>query len=178
MYCPKCSQQQPAEGMRFCSRCGFTLAGVALLLENNGMLPQSLVAPQRGTISRNRILVESTIFTIFAWAVALFAVLWFDAGGPFETVAKIATLVFTVLGLISLMRFLYGFLFVKESAPPAYGTLPRMTTDQTLRNEPGHAALPPQQSVPISDYPLRVNTKEIRPQPSVTENTTKLLDEQ
>ena len=32
MFCPKCSQAQPAEDLRFCPRCGFPLAAVKELL--------------------------------------------------------------------------------------------------------------------------------------------------
>lgn len=178
MYCPKCSQQQPAEGMRFCSRCGFTLTGVALLLDNNGVIAQVAAAPYRVPTPRNRILLESGILTMFTWALALIAMFWFDAHGPFETAARITSLLFFVLGLISLLRFLYGFLFAKDVIRPAAGALDREPLPRSLRREPTQAVLPPEHSLPLSDYPLRVNTREILRQPSVTEHTTGLLDEQ
>jgi hypothetical protein len=178
MYCPKCSQQQPAEGMRFCSRCGFTLGGVALLMDNNGVIPQVQAAPLRACPSRNRIMLESGILTAFAWVVALFATTWFDAGGPTESVAKFAAFLFALLGIIGVLRFLYGFLFAKDSSQPALGAYPSASAQHSLRSETIPAALPAAQSLPISDYPLRTNTKEMQPQPSVTENTTRLLDEQ
>jgi uncharacterized membrane protein YvbJ len=36
MYCPKCSQQQISDEMRFCSRCGFPLGAVKELIANDG----------------------------------------------------------------------------------------------------------------------------------------------
>src|SRR5262245_41687118 len=36
MYCPQCSQQQISDEMRFCSRCGFALAGVMELVATGG----------------------------------------------------------------------------------------------------------------------------------------------
>ncbi len=39
MHCPKCGQQQLTEKTRFCSRCGFSLTGIAVVVANNGMLP-------------------------------------------------------------------------------------------------------------------------------------------
>src|SRR5436309_188212 len=38
MFCPKCGQQQ-ADDVRFCSRCGFPLAGVNELIARGGQLP-------------------------------------------------------------------------------------------------------------------------------------------
>ncbi len=37
MYCPNCGQQQVSEEMRFCSRCGLALSGLAEWLAG-GML--------------------------------------------------------------------------------------------------------------------------------------------
>ena len=164
--------------MRYCSRCGFTLIGVALVLDNDGLIPQLPMAPdQKARSSRNRIMLESAIFTVCSWAVALAATWWFDTHGAFETVAKIATLLFTILSLIGLIRFLYGFLFVKEMDQIESNAFPA-SAERTIAGASSRSALPPQQSIPVSDYPRRVNTKEMRPQPSVTENTTRLLDEQ
>jgi predicted amidophosphoribosyltransferase len=38
MYCPQCSQEQIAEEMRFCSRCGLPLEIVSQLVRNGGAL--------------------------------------------------------------------------------------------------------------------------------------------
>lgn len=180
MYCPKCNQQQASEEMRFCSRCGFPLAGVALLLEHNGMIPEVPREPvQRLYPSRKKIIIESAIFTLVAWSIGLFTIFWFDFGGPLETVAKIAALLFSILGLLGLIRFLYGFLFAKDVIEqPARNALSKGVSEGAILEAPSRFALPPQQSLPASDYPRRVHTKEMLPQPSVTENTTRLIDEQ
>ena len=36
MYCPNCGQQQVSGEMRFCSRCGLALTGLAEWLASNG----------------------------------------------------------------------------------------------------------------------------------------------
>ena len=98
MFCPKCSQQQASKELRFCSRCGFPLAGVTLLLENDGEVPLT-----KQTVSRGRIFKESLLLMFASWLVALVATNMFDWGGPFETVAKVGSLIFFVLGLIGLL---------------------------------------------------------------------------
>ena len=168
MYCPKCSQQQLAEDLRFCSRCGFPLAGVAFLLEKDGLIPQLAVPETPGR--RGKVIKESWILTLASWAVALLTTAAWDWGGQFETVAKVGALIFFLLGLIGLLRFVYAFLFVKDVPPsgaePAFPVAAR------------RAALPSPQDVPLTDYPQRPNTREMIPRGSVTENTTKLLDEE
>ena len=167
MYCPKCSQQQLSEDLRFCSRCGFPLAGVAMVLENDGLIPQ-LAAPEAPG-RRGKMIKESWILTLASWAVAVLTTLAWDWGGSFESIAKVGALVFFLLGLIGLLRFVYAFLFVKEGstgADPAFPVAAR------------RAALPSPQDVPLTDYPQRINTREMIPRGSVTENTTRLLDEE
>ena len=172
MYCPKCNQQQPSEEMRYCSRCGFALTGVAQLLANDGVPPVAVSNPNAiARTSRRKIISESAYLTLIAWAVAFAAFLLVDFGGPLEPVALIAGVIFFFVGLIGLIRFIYGFLFVKD-APQVAETVARPISAPAAR-----AALPPTQSIPISDYPRRTQTKEIVPPPSITENTTKLLDE-
>jgi hypothetical protein len=174
MYCPNCSQQQPSSEMRYCSRCGFTLTAVALVMENNGSLPQSLMAAPRS--SRNRIMMESAVFTVFTWAIAFTSTFWFNASGIGEGIAKFAGLLFFILGLIGMIRFLFGFLFAKDVGVVASGLMPG-NTRPSFHSASGHAELPPPQSILISDYQQRPNTNEITPRPSVTENTTRLLDD-
>lgn len=167
MYCPKCSQQQLSEDLRFCSRCGFPLAGVAMVLENDGLIPR-LAAPE-GPGRRGKMIKESWILTLASWAVALLTTLAWDWGGSFESVAKVGALVFFLLGLIGLLRFVYAFLFVKEGSAGFEPALPVAAS---------RAALPSPQDVPLTDYPQRINTREMVPRNSVTENTTRLLDEE
>ena len=167
MYCPKCSQQQLSDDLRFCSRCGFPLAGVAIVLENEGLIPQLAASEAPGR--RGKMIKESWILTFASWAVALLTTLAWDWGGQFESVAKVGALIFFLLGLIGLLRFVYAFLFVKEGstgAAPAFPVVAR------------RAALPSPQDVPLTDYPQRINTREMIPRGSVTENTTRLLDEE
>jgi len=177
MFCPKCSQLQPSDEMRFCSRCGFALSGVAILVENDGVIPQVTIQPgQKLTASRKKVMVESGIFTAIFWTLLIFSTLAFNFGGPFELIAKLAALLFFFLGLIGLLRFLYGFLFVKDLAQPAYDAF-SATSQGALGETSRRAALPGQRDVPVSDYQRRGHTKEMLPQPSVTEHTTRLLDE-
>ena len=95
---------------------------------------------------------------------------WFDAHGIYEGVAKIGAFTFFMLGFIGLFRFLYAFLFLKMDPVETK----RMA--QSIK-EAKPAQLPPSQTVPISDIPRRSNTREMAPQPSVTENTTRFLEE-
>src|ERR1043165_6536148 len=39
MFCPRCSQEQVSEQMRFCSRCGFPLIVVSQLIAGDGKMP-------------------------------------------------------------------------------------------------------------------------------------------
>jgi len=180
MYCPKCSQQQTSDEMRFCSRCGFPLEGVTLLVDNDGLIPLLENDPgQKPHSSRGKMISESAYLTLIAWAVTLIATMAFNFGGRLETIAKIAALIFFFVGLIGLLRFMYAFLFVRETAPALSqrATPPGISASPALK-ESTRAALPPQQTVPVSDYPRRSNTKEMVPRPSVTENTTRLLEDQ
>ena len=178
MYCPKCSQQQSSEEMRFCPRCGFALAGVAMLMDNDGVIPQAGgPSLQTAPSSRKKVMAESAIFTAITWLVAMVATFWFDVGGPFEIVAKIGALLFFFLGFIGLLRFLYGFLFAKDvivQPGPAFANPASQGGIYEARRPP---ALPAQRDLAATDYPRRTNTKEMRPQPSVTEHTTRLLEE-
>jgi hypothetical protein len=179
MYCPKCSQEQTEE-MPFCSRCGFPLAPVAMLVENNGIIPPLNIEPSQNLVpARSKMMSESAYLTLAAWAVTLIATLAINRGGPVETIARVAAIIFFLLGLIGLARFTYAFLFVKDTAgTPAQIAFQHSSAEQATLAESRRAALPSQQSVPVGDYRRRINTREIVSQPSVTENTTRLLIEE
>ena len=170
MFCPKCSQSQPSDEMRFCSRCGFPLQTVALVLKNDGQLPVETDDKSCRSI-RSRVATESVILTVFSWTVALVCTFWFNASNVFEVIAKVGSLTFFILGLIGLVRFLYAFLFLKMEPAPDVGR-------QQAVSEATRSQLAPPRINPLSDWSLRTDTREMVSQPSVTENTTKLLDEE
>ena len=80
MYCPKCGHQQVSDDMRFCSRCGFQLTGVAELLTTN-----ELGAPAAGQLEKRaprvsrrgaRLLFFSIVSSpIFSYFFAFFSIL-------------------------------------------------------------------------------------------------------
>lgn len=173
--------------MRFCSRCGFPMAGVAMLLENSGIIPLPPSDPSQGT-KRGRIIKESVFLTLLAWMVALALTLLWNVGGQFESVAKVGSLVFFLLGFVGLLRFVYAFLFVRDTVQsPLQTIVPGQSNSRAMPENLTRAALPSPPSVPVSDYSTgnyspgdyspRGKTRELVSQPSVTENTTRLLED-
>lgn len=180
MFCPQCGQQQANGIIRFCSRCGFPLDGVIQLLGSGGMIPvyrspdePVQMSPRKRGVRQGGMLILSGIlivpilgmFSSFAHAstfldilVALAAIICF-LGGP--------------------LRMLYAAIFEEGAPRPigAYGSPP-----------PVHV---PQQFVPQGQRPVlappparaqgawrRPNTAELVNPPSVTENTTRLLEKE
>jgi hypothetical protein len=178
MYCPKCSQLQASDDIRFCSRCGFALTGVAMLLDNDGVVPQPTgVTVQKLPQSRKRLMAESGIFTAISWAALIIATYSFDYGGPQESLAKMAAVLFFFLSLIGLIRFLYGFLFAKDViVQPVISTSSKAASTAAMPAQIRNA-LPAQRDWVATDHPRRENTQEMVARPSVTENTTSLLQD-
>ena len=166
MFCPKCSQAQPSDEMRFCSRCGFPLETVSVLVTHEGILPEVVGKKDLSSI-RSRMATESLILTVVSWSIALLLTIWFDAHSVFEYIAKIGALTFGILGFIGLVRFLYAFLFLKIN--------PAQTKEAALPRETVRPSLPP---APISDWTRKQSTREMVTPASVTENTTRLLDDE
>jgi hypothetical protein len=182
MHCPQCGQQQASTDMRFCSRCGFPLAGVAELLASGGVLNSSAGPQDKGVSPRRKGVQQgATMMLIGAVIVPILGVLDSFQHGPsaFDLLVPLAAVICFAGGL---MRILYAILF-EQSAPtvrqdaPAYAPAPVMPAQLNAGGRVN--ALPPRQSVPVSDFmPRRTNTAELVPPPSVTENTTRLLDEE
>jgi hypothetical protein len=178
MFCPQCGQQQAAEDVRFCSRCGFQLAAVNELLRSNGAAPErrfgrgAIDSPRRKGVRQGVLLMMIGIFL-----VPLFFMLSEMTGIKDET-AMLGMLVF----LGGFLRLIYA--FFEDAAPPqlsgagegfyAPGALPRPDWRTG-------AELPPaQQSVDARFYvPSRQQeTADISPRPSVVEGTTRRLGDE
>jgi hypothetical protein len=181
MYCPNCSQQQVADDVRFCSRCGFPLGGVAELLANGGVLPASETggggvrrrSQRREGVRQGALMI--LVGMVLVPLVAVFSTLLLDR--PELLVPPVAIICF----LGGLMRILYALIFQegqpkgKETEVSSYVAPP---VPARLSAPARGSALPPPQSVPAAGWRGRMDTSELMPPPSVTENTTRLLNDE
>lgn len=168
MFCPKCGQQSSDE-VRFCPRCGLQLAGLPAYVAGNEYAPArpdaardaELTAKRRGTRRAAKLMFFSVIlFPIFFGLCFLV-----DGPGPL--------FVPFTLFLAGLVMLVYARLFGDELIPlqhrgPSRRDLPAGSDRPAL-------GAPQFNPAPLFNQP-RANTAEIYQPPSVTENTTKLLD--
>ena len=177
MYCPQCGQQQASGAVRFCSRCGFPLDGVIQLLGTGGMLPvyhQSdepvAISPRRKGVKQGAVLLLSgAVIVPILGVLASFS----NAAFP-QILAALAAIICFIGGPF---RMLYAALF-EEGAPrrfPVYG--PPVAAPPQFAPPRQHNALPPPAARAPSAW-RKPNTAELANPPSVTENTTRLLDKE
>lgn len=178
MYCPQCGQQQASGVVRFCSRCGFPLDGVIQLLTTGGMVPvyHQSDEPQPPSPRRKGVKQGAILLLSGAVIVPILGVLASFSNAAFpQVLAALAAIICFIGGPF---RMLYAALF-EEGAPrrfPAYGPPPPIPVPQQFGPPRQHTALPPQ---PVRPPAWRKpNTAELANPPSVTENTTRLLDKE
>ena len=154
MYCPNCGQQQVSDEMRFCSRCGLALSGLAEWLAGGLLVRRS---EETLTPSRQRKAIRRAAKLMFFSAVMfpLFLVMSIGIDEPGPIFLPL------FLAFVSGMWMLYAKLFMEAATPLNQGTQPAAFGTPATR-----ASLPPHQ----------VRTNELIQVPSVTEHTTKLLD--
>ncbi len=181
MFCPRCGQEQVNNETRFCSRCGFLMTGVTELIVNDGLIPEKYVtlndgknSPKKRGIKQGAMLFMSGILIVPLLAIIFVGILNFEG-----FIVAIAALL-TFLG--GILRMLFALLI--ESGNPNENTLEEnvlATGQKFLNKQKNKNVLPPQQSIPASAYvpPTAGNwrdTSDLEPS-SVTENTTKLLEQ-
>jgi hypothetical protein len=170
MYCPKCGLQQITDEMRFCSRCGLPISGLAEWLAGGGGVlagheeeaPLPVVSPRRKGISRGAKLIFVSVVMI-----PIFFGLSILADNPIPLM-----LPFTIF-LAGLCIMLYSRLFGEETPS---GKIQRAQPHK-LSATPESNALPPASNNWMNwAGGQRVRTAELAQPPSVTEHTTRLLD--
>ena len=173
MYCPRCGQQQISDEMRFCSRCGLLMSGLAKWLAG-GEAPAareqetqvSLRSPRRKGITRGAKLMflSGVLFPVF-----LVLSLAIDEGAPM--------IIPIIIFFVALTTMLYSRLFSEEISP----IKSQQAQKSGLGAMSGGSALSPA-SIPIHGpgnlAGQQVRTNELAQPPSVTEHTTKLLDKE
>jgi len=177
MFCPQCGQQQVAGVVRFCSRCGFPLDGVLQLLTNGGNLPVYRtpdepvpVSPRRKGVKQGGLLFLSGV--VLVPILGLFAS--YTSGSFLEILAGLAAIICFIGGPL---RMLYAGVFEEGAPKPVrvYGPGPMHMPQQFAPHAPS-PALPPARPQP--SWRTRPNTAELVNPPSVTENTTRLLEKE
>ena len=167
MYCPNCGQQQVSEEMRFCSRCGLALSGLAEWM-TGGMPVRRAEETRLLSPSRRRKMIRRAAKLMF-FSAALFPLfvlmsIAVDEPGPIAVPA--------ILFFASLMWMVYSRLFIDDTAPMLNTT----AQQSAFGPMPTRASLTPPTN--ISDFGRpQVRTNELAPAPSVTEHTTRLLDQ-
>ncbi|MDQ2937438.1 MAG: zinc ribbon domain-containing protein [Acidobacteriota bacterium] len=180
MYCPQCGQQQVSDAVRFCSRCGFLLEGVTAVIASGGIIPARYIQPRNQQLSprskgvrQGAMLMLSTLLVVPIVAI-LSVQLFYESS---SIIIPLAALFCFVGGLL---RMLYALLMedaypqkdmnqMEGYAPPASPQFERFA-----RNN----ALPPAAATSASGSRRQPKTGEIAHPPSVTENTTRLLDKE
>jgi hypothetical protein len=169
MYCPNCGQQQISDEMRFCSRCGLALSGLmewlaggSLQVKRKEAVRVSADSPRRKGIRRaaKLMFLSGVLFPIF-----LVISLAVDEPGPLA--------IPFILFFVSLVMMLYARLFSDKYAP----VINHAAQTSALGSTSARGSLPPPTSIPIpAAGRQQVRTYELAQPPSVTENTTRLLD--
>jgi hypothetical protein len=188
MHCPQCGQHQVSDEMRFCSRCGFPLSVVTELLSQGGTLPEreaesstpKLTSRQRGKRLSVLLLLTGTLLAGIAGLINES-----KTTNPLDDPGLAGTLLLFSPAIICIVagfvRLLYALLLEGNAPGRASSPLSQGDTVESAHLDAArrYHALPASHSVPATDFGAkRVNTTEMVNIPSVTENTTKLLDEQ
>ena len=174
MYCPRCGQQQISDEMKFCSRCGLPMSGLTEWLVGSGApagreqeTPVSLRSPRRKGIRRGAKLMflSGVLLPVF-----LVLSLFIEEGAPMIIPISIF--------FVALTMMLFSRLFSEEISP--------IKSQQAQTSGLGAMSvlgpLPPASNIPLHGpgniAGQRVRTNELAQPPSVTEHTTKLLDQE
>ncbi|HVF45052.1 MAG TPA: zinc ribbon domain-containing protein [Pyrinomonadaceae bacterium] len=169
MFCPRCGQQQISGEVRFCPRCGLSLASVPALLA--GFEAALTEGKARGGRSKKRKQMRRGAKLMFLSAVLfpIFFGIAISGDGPGPLIVPVTVF------FAGLAWMLYFVLFGEEDAQEpadARGT-------EVLRESRTAPPLPPATFVPASGFGARrANTADMAQPPSVTEQTTRLLDEE
>ncbi len=167
MYCPKCSQQQISEEVRFCSRCGFSLTPVRELIVTEALA--ELAAPAGQPSCGQKGARRGAWMMLASLALTLIVGLLSAVDDDFAFFLILPFFVFVIGFLI----MIYGVFFADKRAARKKEKKEKLSAATRSRE------LPPSRVAPIENYTApRVQTAEMIRPPSVTENTTRLLEEE
>jgi len=177
MYCPRCSQEQISQDIKFCSHCGFPLGLVSEILAHGGFLPQlaELYKDKKKLPRKMGLLFALFWFMIFTIILVPFLAV-IDAR---EEIVIVTALLGTIGGLILAIA---SFAFLKK-APKNTEAFNLELQNANVNNlyQTNQTSLPPQQIQPAQSYAppkdlwKAPETGDLVQPNTVTDATTKLL---
>lgn len=167
MYCPRCNQQQLSDRVRFCSRCGLNLSAVAELLSGDKALTTPEADAGATTSQRRkgvRVGAKLVFFSVALLPLTLALGMLMHTPGPL-----LISLALFFLGLTQMIYVrLFGENLLPEIRRPQPAALDNPERGFPLLSSRGAPVPAPDSS--------RMSTGEMLRPPSVTENTTSLLE--
>ena len=175
MHCPQCGQQVVSDGVRFCNRCGFGLDGVKDLLsplppDDKTDLPPGWLDIRVGGDLRSRRGLNQAAFMLLFPLITIFLMIM-QGVFNFALVPQLfLSKAFFILLTLPILRFGYAVFEAK------------LELNKKNRTQVGAKtrvlSLPSEEIVPVTDFRKNVvDTAEMVQPPSVTESTTKLLNQ-
>ncbi len=181
MYCPTCGQQQVSDETRFCSRCGVLLSDVALVVANGGISPYKTPSRLSKPDSQRKRGIKQGAMVMLVGSllvVPIISIMMPFIGFPAFLIPIAAVLSF----MGGLLRIIYAYMFESKDD---FGNIFEQNIANSAKILMGKKqnALPPQQSIPVTDYAPPTpgswrETNDLVQPPSVTESTTKLLQKE
>ena len=181
MFCPQCGQQQVTGVIRFCSRCGFPLDGVIQLLSSGGIIPSYRTSDEPAPISPRKRGVKQGGLLLLSGAVLVPILAMFASFAGSSTFLEILAALAAIICFIGgPLRMLYAGVFEEGAPRPVrpYGPPMPMHVPQQFGPHGQAPALPPPPVRSPGAWRRRPNTAELANPPSVTENTTRLLEKE
>ena len=181
MFCPQCGQQQTSGLIRFCSRCGFSLDGVIQLLGSGGVLPAYRMPDEPVPVSPRRKGVKQggLMFLLGILLVPILGLFASYGGGRFLEILAALTAIICFIG--GPLRMLFAAIFEEGAPKPVRMYGPPPAPMHVPPQFGPRAQVPALQAPPVRPQApgwRRPNTAELVTPPSVTENTTRLLDKE
>ena len=180
MFCPQCGQQQVSGVIRFCSRCGFPLDGVIQLLHNGGNLPMYRSPDEPVPVSPRKKGVKQGGLLLLSGAVIVPILGIFSSYSDSRFLEILTALAAIICFMGGPLRMLFAAVFEEGAPKPVrmYGPGSPMQMPQQFAPPAQHNALPPPPVRSQPSWRARPNTAELVNPPSVTENTTRLLEKE
>jgi hypothetical protein len=166
MFCPKCSQEQVSDELRFCSRCGFRLGVVKALLVNDAASGDGDARPLKRPFNKRDASIGASLMFLLALLIAAITVGLPPAhSAPILLLLVAWPLLVLLINIKPILRY-----FVKGDAG-----MDERSASPALRAR-FKQPLPAPQSIPTDLYiPKAPDTADMSVPRSVTEGTTNLL---